>query len=161
VPQAAEKSLIRFFCGRLLDSWHLPFGVLKYYDWQRRPTGSRFWAGVKVLDGPAFLSAVVEWPKVKDVLDAGGLAPLGLVTVGSFDPRQMARHHQVLAYGYEQNGNSVVLDVYDPNYPNDDALTLTVDRSDPDADRMIVHGREGPIIRGIFLTEYAPVDPRS
>src|SRR5438105_15397080 len=41
IPRTPEKPLFRYLCRRLLDSWQLPFGVLKYYDWQRRPNLGR------------------------------------------------------------------------------------------------------------------------
>jgi hypothetical protein len=159
VPQTPEPPLFKYLCRRLLDSWQLPFGVLKYYDWQRRSTASRVLAGVKLFDGTAFLTATVEWPKVQARLDAGAVAPLGLVKATGFDPRRMGQHHQVLAYMYELQDSNVIIDIYDPNHPGDDGATLAFTLNDPDAEQFVTHSRDGPTIRGFFLTDYEPSEP--
>jgi len=157
-PRPAEPSLLFDYCrGRLLDSWHLPFGALKYYDWQRRPTLSRSVAGVTLVDGTAALSAAIEWPKVQLALDAGSVTPLGLVIAAGYDPRRMGRHHQVLATNYRVENESVAIAIYDPNWPDQDDLTLTLRLDGP---AMIVHSLEGPIVRGLFLNDYTPADPK-
>lgn len=155
VPQ--EKDVVfKYFCKRLLESWHLPFGVLKYYDWQRRPTASTTIAGVRLIDGTARLTATVEWPKVKAALDAGNLAPLGLVIAEGLNPKDMGHHHQVLAYAYETRGEAIAIKVYEPNYPGDDDALLLLT---PDENAPVIHSREGAVIRGFFLTEYEPHEP--
>jgi hypothetical protein len=159
VPVPAEPTdvLFRHLWGRLLGSWNFPFGVLKYYDWQRRPLASAFVGGVRVRAGTTALT-VDEWPRIRAHLDAGMPAPLGLVQAAGYDPRRMARHHQVLATGYDLSDDAVSLHVYDPNWPGDDALTLTVPLRAPDAGAMVAHGTEGPTIRGLFLAEYRRPD---
>jgi hypothetical protein len=155
VPQCQEKQVFKYFCQRLLESWHLPFGVLKYYDWQRRPTHNKVLAGVTLIDGTAELTRNVEWPNIRRVLDTGGLAPLGLVKADGFHPREMGHHHQVLAYGYRFENAEVKINVYDPNYPGDDTTTLTISSD------AITHSCEGSNIRGVFLTEYVPNYPET
>ncbi len=159
-PAEPEQPIFRYFCKRLLDSWQLPFGVLKYYDWQRRPTASRIWGGVKLVNGTAFLTATVEWPRIQAVLDSGDLAPLGLIQADGLNPRQMGYHHQVLAYGYSRHGETVTINIYDPNFPNDDLETLTLTLTNPEGDTPVVHSCTGPNVRGIFLTNYQPVCPK-
>ncbi|CAN5522347.1 hypothetical protein BH11PLA2_BH11PLA2_21830 [soil metagenome] len=156
VPREPLPTVFKYFCTRLLDSWQLPFGAFKYYDWQRRPTASRTWTGVKLVDGTSYLTLTFEWPKVRARLDAGLLAPLGLVKAHGLDPRHMGHHHQVLAYAYEMNGEAVTLRVYDPNYPGDDACTLSFVTTNPDRANLITHSCEGPSIRGMFSVEYVP-----
>lgn len=141
VPREPTPEVFRYLVRRLFDSWDLPFGGLRYYTWQARPRLAR-------------LTVEEEWPRVRAVLDAGQPAPLGLVQVHSLDPRQIGRNHQVLAYGYGVSGGAVSLRVYDPNYPNDDGLTLTFDAVTAAVERPVVHGIEGPTVRGFFLTEY-------
>lgn len=157
MPRPAEPThdLFKFFCRRLLDSWHLPFGMLKYYDWQRRPMVDRIWSGVLITEGSMGLTRRVEWPKVKAVLDAGNLAPLGLVQAGSWNPRHLGRHHQTLAYDYQSQATNTVIRIYDPNYPNRDDATLTLTAED----QPIIHSIDGPTVRGFFLTEYSPTSP--
>ena len=140
VPVEPTPQLFRYFVRRLFASWDPPFGGLRFYAWQVRTRLTR-------------QTVAEEWPKVRAVLDAGHPAPLGLVQVRSPDPRQVVRNHQVLAYGYELRGDEVALRVYDPNWPGDDGLTLTfVD--DASEERPVVHGLEGPTVRGFFLSEY-------
>jgi hypothetical protein len=146
VPADPTPAVWRYLARRLLASWDPPFGGLRYYLWQTRPRLTR-------------ATVAGEWPKVRAVLDAGHPAPLGLVQVHAFDPRQVVRNHQVLAYGYEATADAVTLRVYDPNWPGDDRLTLTFG-PDPDRERAVVHGLEGPTVRGFFLTEYRkPLGP--
>lgn len=157
-PAEADPPLFRYFARRLLQSWNLPFGVLKYYDWQRRPNRCRYLAGVRVTQGVARLTIEEEWPRIRAVLDTGLPAALGLVKVHSLSPNPytIAQNHQVLAYGYDLDEavGMLTLWTYDPNYPNDDDLTLRIDLRDPDAGRPVIHGVEGPTVRGLFLTEY-------
>lgn len=154
-PSEVTPPVFRYFCKRLLDSWHFPFGVMKYYDGQRRPSASKFFAGVKLLDGLTYKTIVEEWPKIKEALDAGMPAALGLVNSSSFDPRMLAKNHQVLAHGYTLVGDAVTIHVYDPNYPNDETAELSFSLADPDGAGLVRHGCEGATVRGIFLTDYA------
>lgn len=64
--------------------------------------------------GRAWVSYRDEWPKIRRAIDAGRLAPLGLVQTDSFD---IGKNHQVLAYAYEQSAQRVKLWIYDPKYP--------------------------------------------
>ena len=155
-PPAPEPPVFRYLCHRLIDSFNLPFGVLKYYDWQRRPLETRTFAGVVVQDGLTRLTVEFEWPKIRAVLDAEQLAPLGLVKAHSFRPIELGKNHQVLAYGYDLDDatGELVLKVYDPNFAGDDGVTLALNVTEPMAGRTIVHSREGESVRGIFLTEY-------
>lgn len=159
VPQNRDRPIFHYFCKRLLHSWHLPFGVLKYYDWQRRPTKCYQYCGVKLVDGIQHLTLAVEWPKVKAILDVGGLAPLGLVKAGTWNPRNLARHHQVLAYQYSTTTDMVNVKIYDPNYPNDDFASLSFNPSSAESDYPISHSHEGLTIRGFFATDYLPLEP--
>ena len=160
IPETASDEVVDYLTRRLLDSWSLPFGVLKYYDWQRRPGASKWIAGFRVIRGLTRLTTVREWPRIRAELDAGRFAPLGVVNSRGFGLRELPRNHQVLAHGYDFDAASqrVTLHIYDPNFPGNDE-TLTFHRRDPDAEQMVVHSCEGPTVRGIFLTRYAP--PRS
>jgi hypothetical protein len=98
-----------------------------------------------------------EWPRIRAALDAGRFAPLGLVQASGYRLRDLPRNHQVLGYGYDLNevSREVTVQIYDPNHPCADDATLTFGLRDPDAEQRIVHSREGPTVRGIFLTRYA------
>jgi hypothetical protein len=155
-PSEPTDPLFRHFCRRLLTSWGLPFGWLKYWDWQRRPDASRFASGVRTRRGVSSLMIENEWPVIRGKLDAGELVPLGIVKVAGWSLIKMGLNHQVLAYGYDASGDDVTVHIYDPNYPGDDTTTLRWSVADPDSPRMVTHSCEGPTVRGVFATEYRP-----
>lgn len=142
-PAAVSPELFRYFCQRLLASFDLPFGVWRYYDWQRRARGV------------ITRTLKFEWPRIRAELVAGRPVPLGIVQSQSWNPWKLARHHQVLAWAYEQPGpgQPVQLRIYDPNYPSDDDITLTAPL-DTTSQVHFRHSIEGETIRGIFRTRY-------
>jgi len=155
IPEIASDEVIGYLTRRLLDSWSLPFGVLKYYDWQRRPGATKWIAGVRAISGLNRLTTVGEWPRIRTALDAGRFAPLGVVNSRGFGLRELPRNHQVLAHGYDFDAatQEVTLRIYDPNYPGKEE-TLKFHLRTPDAEQMIVHSCEGPTVRGVFLIPY-------
>lgn len=156
IPHEPTDPLFRYFCHRLFASWGLPFDWMKYWDWQRRPSESKFTAGVRTTRGVSSLMIETEWPKIHDELNAGRLVPLGLVKEHGWSPLKISRNHQVLAYGYDLSGDNLTVHIYDPNYPSDDTATLQWSLADPDAPRIVRHSCEGDTVRGVFYTEYQP-----
>jgi hypothetical protein len=68
-----------------------------------------------------------EWPRIRSAIDSGHLAPIGLVRHRGFNPFQLGRDHQVLAYAYTQDGAAAItLRIYDPNHPDRDDVTLSL-----------------------------------
>jgi hypothetical protein len=137
----------------------MPFTWVKYLDWQRRPDGSKFVSGVRVNRGVSSLMIETEWPRVRERLEAGKLVALGLVKQTGWSVGKLGLNHQVLAYGYDLDGDELTVHIYDPNYPGDDTAMLRWNLADPDSPRMVTHSCEGPNVRGVFFTEYHP--PRS
>jgi hypothetical protein len=138
LPELPTAEWVEYFGRRLLASWDIPFGVLRYYDWMRRS------------DAEVAARSANAWRAVKARLDRGLPAPLGLVKAAGWDPRKLGHNHQVLAFSYAAEGDSVRIRIYDPNYPNDDALSLSfVPGSGP-----VVHSAEGPSVRGLFGVPY-------
>lgn len=154
-PQERSPGLFRYFCKRLIESWNLPFGVTRYFDWQRRPGASRYWLGLRVLDGLTRLTGEFEWPRIRASLDAGVPAPLGIIYADSWKLRRTAENHQVLAYGYDlmADDRSVALAVYDPNHPLE-SCRIEIDLQNLDENRPAIHSHETKPVRGLFLTEY-------
>ena len=70
-----------------------------------------------------------EWPKVRRDLDDGHLSPLGLIRVKSWNPGQLPHNHQVVAYGYDLDGDRVTLHLYDPNHHDDDEIRMELSLS--------------------------------
>ena len=73
----------------------------------------------------------VQWPQIRADLDAGTPAALGLVTVASANPTDLGLNHQVLAYGYQQDGAAVTIAVYDPNSGPRDDVWIRFSTTDP------------------------------
>jgi hypothetical protein len=154
-----------FIVRRLVDSWHLPAGVLQYYQWMTLPDADRV---VTVLGrdvaserGLSWRTLEVEWPQVRADLDAGTPVPLGLVTVASARPSDLALNHQVLACSYTVDGGRdgrVTIGVYDPNSGRSDDVTIAFELGDPVGPTTFDHtiAISHPV-RGFFATGYAPV----
>jgi hypothetical protein len=101
-----------------------------------------------------------EWPKARDLLDAGSPAMLGLIRVASANPFQLSRNHQVMAFGYAEDGRGVTLCLYDPNWPDRDDVTIAIglDR----AFRPIgLRQSTGEPLLGWFVLPYRPSEPRA
>jgi hypothetical protein len=105
-----------YLVRRLVDSWDVPAGVLRYASWMLR-------SDVDV----AHRTLIREWPAIRTALDAGRSVPLGVVTVASRRPGDLSLNHQVLACAYQggTDGDPVVLEVYDPNRGQVDGVTVT------------------------------------
>jgi hypothetical protein len=149
-PPGYGSPLFRCLVRRLFASFHLPWGPLKYYRWMR------------YTDAPGRASlarrtVASEWPRVRREIDAGRPAALGLVLVRSANPFQLGKNHQVLAYGYalDEGAGKLTLNVYDPNRPGRDDLTLDVALNRLDEPGAIV-ASWGEAVRGFFWTPYRP-----
>jgi hypothetical protein len=140
--------LFGFIVRRLLTSWHLPGGVLRYYRWMRLPTADA-----------AHRSVSWSWPKVRASIDAGQPAALGVVTVASANPLLLGRNHQVIACGYQVSGTAVRLQVYDPNTGPDDQVFIQFDTAALAAPGFENNLSIGWPVRGFFVTAYSPVRP--
>ncbi len=101
----------------------------------------------------------VEWPAIRRDLDGGRLSTMGLVKVTSRDPGQLGMNHQVVAYGYDLDGTTVTLRVCDPNFPDDEDVTLRFDAADPRAAITTTWSRPPDSIYCFFRAPYATRDP--
>jgi hypothetical protein len=101
-----------------------------------------------------------EWPKAKALLDAGRVAMIGLIRVASANPWTLTRNHQVMAWGYAEDGRGVTLRLYDPNWPDRDdvAVTIHLDRALRPAG--LTQSTGEPLL-GWFVLPYSPADPRA
>jgi hypothetical protein len=100
-----------------------------------------------------------EWPRAKRELDAGRLVLIGLIRVTSWNPWQLSMNHQVMAWGYAEDGRGVTLDLYDPNWPDRDDVSITIH-----LDRALrptgLSQSTGEPLLGWFVLPYSPADPR-
>lgn len=157
----AGSPLYRYIVRRLLDSFDLPRGVLRYYGWMNSPDQDRTVWGVP-RPGLGRRTLEREWPKVQGDIDAGHPSPLGLVTVRTPDPRALGRCHQVLAYAYEHDGTSLTLRVYDPNTDPScaDGAWIRIGIAGPARPAAIAHNLAiGDPVRGFFRAAYSPATP--
>ena len=158
--------LYRFIVRRLIDSWHVPAGVMQYVQWMNLPDGdsgfTAFGRKVVVERGLAWRTIRQQWPQIRADLDRGIPAALGLVTVASHDVRKIGLNHQVLASGYSLDGSTVTVDVYDPNRGAVEGVTMSFDTTHPTQATTFDHdlGISEPV-RGFFRTAYEPASPPS
>ena len=96
-----------------------------------------------------------EWPKARALLDAGRLTPIGLIRVATADPRKLTGNHQVIAYGYAEDGRGVTLRLYDPNWPDRDDVTVTI-HLDPALRPSHLSQSTGEALLGWFVLPYTP-----
>jgi hypothetical protein len=141
----ADSHSFRWIARRLMQSFGLPLGPLRYYAWMAMPDrGNSLVPGI-------LRGTLREWRKIKAELEAGRLVALGLILTYSWDPRRVGENHQVLAYGYETTDRTASLLIYDPNCPDNDEVKLTVDLTG----RAPLEYTQCPV-RGFFRTRYSP-----
>jgi hypothetical protein len=152
-PPAFDSPWFTYLVRRLLASFNLPGGPLKYLSWMGRADVDS-WLG----RGVAHWTARVEWPRIKSELDRGKLASLGLVRVRSTNPWKLGENHQVLAYGYDLNNvtGDWMIHVYDPNHPDREDVTLAFNLNSVTSVSRIVASTGEPV-RGFFRTPYRPL----
>ena len=96
-------------------------------DWLRGPI--KFWlAALSSPQGLRRRTLEIEWPRIKGSIDAGRLPMLGLVRHRGWNPFDLNKDHQVLAYGYDTAGpdGPTKIRVYDPNWPDRDDVSITL-----------------------------------
>jgi hypothetical protein len=164
-PPAEDTPLFRYLVSRLVDSFDLPGGVMKYFAWMNLPDGDDaidiFGQRFVLRRGVLWLTIVQELPKIRADIDAGRLSPLGLVTVRSHSPADLGANHQVLAYRYTVDDDErLTLAIYDPNQDGTDDVTVSLSLRNPGSATTIDHTVAVPHpIRGFFRTRYASPDP--
>jgi len=161
-PPPADSPLFHYLVSRLIDSWDLPAGVLKYLAWMNTSDGD---SRILTINRRGVWRRTIddEWPEVRAELDAGRLCPLGLVTVESRNPKDLGANHQVLAYGYDLDDDATLtIHVYDPNTgpATADDVWLKLSVGDADSPGAVEHDINiGHPIRGFFRVSYAAKDP--
>jgi hypothetical protein len=97
-------------------------------EWLRTPVG--FWLmGARSRDRIARRSRDREWPRIRATIDAGRLAQVGLVRHTGLNPFNLTKSHQVVAFGYTVEGETVRLQLYDPNWPGRDDVAVVIEPS--------------------------------
>jgi hypothetical protein len=160
-PPEPGTALFGYLVRRLVDSWALPQGPLRYLAlmsplYRDGNTG----VGGLTVPGRAWRMVTREWPAVRATLDGGRPCPLGLVRVRSADPRDLGKNHQVLAYRYRLSGSALRLAVYDPNQSDRDDVALTLDLGHPTEPTLVTIGPDGsePVLC-FFKVGYRAMSP--
>lgn len=91
-----------------------------------------------------------------DLMRAGLPVPLGLVS--GIGLTQLARNHQVLAYGADFEESRALVHVYDPNHPRRDDVVLEIPMNPRTGIIEHIGSRTKPW-RGAFIERYAPARP--
>ena len=169
LPEIPETDLSKFhspvqgpvfdYLGkRLFNSFDIPAGVWNYIELMRPDypdyqTHSKSAASLTPRNR-AWRLIRQEWPRIKARLDIGLPCPLGLVRIKSKDLKELGKNHQVLAYGYDLNGDELTLFIYDPNCSKRDDLTLKVNIGNPERPLSIKFWDNHPVYC-FFLTRYS------
>jgi len=131
-------------------------------DWLRVPI--RYWLrstlGGSFGGDRARATLENEWPRAKAELDARRVVQIGLIRVASWNPWQLTMNHQVMAWGYAEDGRGVTLNLYDPNWPDRDDVTITI-HLDPALRPSGLSQSTGEPLLGWFVLPYSPADPRA
>jgi hypothetical protein len=164
-PDAAPPKsgpLFDYLVDRLLDSFNLPFGPGRYLELMNPvlPDGEPIlrWLGMGP-HGRAWRMLQQEWPRIRGDLDAGRPSPLGLVMAKSLDPFDLKLNHQVLAYGYEIEGDRLKLRLYDPNQPRRDDVVLSLSIANPRTSAGVLLSPTGRPVYSFFRVDYRPSTP--
>jgi FG-GAP-like repeat len=159
---AGGTPLFNYIVARLTNSFDPP-DFLQYLSWIQMSDHDTWFS-----HGLAWHEINEEWPAIKSDLDAGRPSPLGLVhgqeppTVGFFTGLQdLGECHQVLAWGYDLNGTSLTIHIYDPDNTGDaNTITLDIGNSQHTTPISVSNWAAGTF-RGFFRTRYVYHDPRT
>jgi hypothetical protein len=152
-PQATSPAF-HFITTRLIDSFDLPSGVAKYYEWMNLPTGDEFF-----VRGTSRRTIDDSMPAIRATIDSGHPCSLALVCVHSANPQDLGQNHQVLAYGYTDTATTTTLRLCDCNHPDDDGVTITFDHTNPHHTTTFSYSYDDHNVVGFFPSVYAPKNP--
>jgi hypothetical protein len=152
---APNSEAFQYIVGRLFDSFNLPGGVAEYMEWMQLPTHNTDFGP----SGTSWRTIKDSMPIVRQTIDSGHPCPLALVCVHSANPLDLGQNHQVLAYGYLDQGSTTTVYIYDPDHPNEDSATISFDTSKPDHTTTFHYSADGRTVLGFFTTGYSAKDP--
>ena len=151
--------LYDYIASRLLDSFNLPYGPGIYLTLMNPALPDHETLIEPLGHGRAWRMINDAWPAIRKDLDSGVLCPVSLVEIKSLNAFDLGQNHQVLAYGYDLNGNDLALHLYDPNFPDNDTVTMSLNISHPDHTTDVTYST-GSTIWCFFRSDYTFHDPR-
>lgn len=162
-PPVQDTPLYEYLHARQMDSLGDELlMVLKFWQWMNLPDTAD--------EGQSTASlTTAEVPIITARLREKGLVPVGLVYVrhsrnaaaAGSRAGELWDNHQVLAYASSEPApGTTIFRIYDPNYPDDDGVTVTV-RTVEGSSRCELRAGGGKVraVRGIFAMPYARVTP--
>jgi hypothetical protein len=147
----ASGPLFSYVTHRLIDSWNLPLGVMRYLELMSPLFPDQ---QTVITQGRAGTMINKEWPAIKGDLDAHTLSPVSLVKVKSHNPMDLGKNHQVLAYGYDLADTALTIHLYDPNHADDDTVTMSLDIAHPGKATPVTYS-DGSQIFCFFRSDYS------
>jgi hypothetical protein len=163
VDRPAEGTpLYDFIARRLIDSFDLPAGPLKYLDYMdpSRRDRDNWWSWLTRRRGRDWLMLEREWPRLRERLDQGP-CPVAWVHVRSVEPSDLGENHVVLAYRYAIDGPVATVYVYNPNVvgPSSDAQSFSFRIDSTRALDRVTRSHGGKAILCFFPLPYRPETP--
>jgi hypothetical protein len=130
-PDSQDDMLFQYIRDRLWDSFDIGGEGHRFlgYSSPHYPNGDEgVIQAVGLTRGRSWIAYREAWPQIQQDIDAGKLAPVGLIQTDNLD---IGSNHQVLAYAYEKSGQDVTLYIYDPNEAQQEiALTFNITATD-------------------------------
>lgn len=114
-PDSRNDTLFEYIKARLWDSFDVTGEGHRFlgYSSPHYPNGDEgVIQSVGLTRGRSWITYREAFPIIQADIDAGKLAPVGLVQTDNLD---IGNNHQVIAYAYEKSGQDVTLFIYDPN----------------------------------------------
>ena len=155
----SNSPAFNFIVKRLFDSFDIPSGVAEYYTWMNLPGHDDQVLGVTTVVGLAHHTIEDSMPILRNTIDGGHPCPLGLVCIHSTNPVDLGQNHQVLAYGYEDQGSTTTVWLYDSNHPDDDTVTISFDHTNPQHTTTFNYSTGDHNVLGFFTVPYSAADP--
>ena len=140
-PSGERDPLFVYIVKRLFDTFDIDDVslYLKYMSPAYPDTDENVLNSVGVADGRASVVINTEYPIIRADIDGGTPSCLGLVTIKSLLPTDLGHCHQVMCWGYLENGMEVTLFIYDPNQPSRDDIFIKFNTQDWSKPINIVH----------------------
>lgn len=159
-PPPAGSPRFEYLVRRLIDSFGLPLGPMRYIQLMEPalPDNPRMLGGFG-LHGRPWVMIEEAWPQIRADIDGGHPSPLGLIRVISSDPQMLGLNHQVLAYWYSLDGSKLTIGVYDPNHPDDDTISLSLDTSNPVGPTPVTYSAGDAPVYCFIRSDYTSCSP--
>lgn len=158
-PPANGSRRFRALVRRQVESLDWLRVPLRFYDaGALRPDPPSGWSGLLGRRPAREAALATAWPRIRDAIDGGRLAIVGLVRRATANPFRLTVNHQVLAWGYRVEPDQVALRVYDPNWPDRDDVEARI-LLDTEGRPIGLASSTGEPLAGLLALPYPPSRP--